>query len=165
VPAPRDDDKRIAKLRQASAHLRSTGAPELAEEVDFVLTEDGARFLNRLRWGAVAEGQPNLAIGITPELRADLKALASENGKKLDQIVREGFDRYIAGTWLPPEPVKRTRGLEKVNLNLRTDAGQRERLRELKPSRSEELGYQVADAWIALAWLLDEFGIAAEDVL
>jgi hypothetical protein len=164
VPAPRDD-KRIAKLRQASAHLRSTGAPDLAEEVDFVLTDEGARFLNRMRWGTVADENPNLAISVTPELRARLKALASENGKKLDQILREGFDRYIAGEWLPPEPVKRSRGVEKVNLNLRTDAGQRKRLRELKPERSEELGYQVPDAWIALAWLLEEFGLEAEDVL
>lgn len=166
VPASRDDDKqRIAKLHQASAHLRSTGAPELAAEVDFVLTDEGARFLNRLRWGTVADDNPNLAISVTPELRARLKALASENGKKLDQIVRDGFDRYIAGRWLPPEPMKRRRGLEKVNLNLRTDAGQRQRLRELKAERSEELGFQVADAWIALAWLLEEFGLEAEDVL
>jgi hypothetical protein len=167
VPAPRDDDKRIAKLRQASAHLRAGGParPELADEVDFLLTDEGARFLNRLRWGTVADENPNLAISVTPELRAQLKALASENGKKLDQIVREGFQRYIEGRFNPPEPVKRRRGLEKVNLNLRTDGAQRERLRQLKAERSEELGFQVADAWIALAWLLDEFGINAEDVL
>jgi hypothetical protein len=168
VPVSRDNE-RIAKLRQASAHLRAGGParPDLADEVDFVLTDEGARFLNRLRWGSVADQSPNLAMNVTPALRARLKALASENGKKLDQIVQEGFERYIAGTWLPPEPIKRPRGSgsETVNLNVRTDAGQREKLRQLKDERSRELGFKVADAWVALAWLLEEFGIPDEDVL
>jgi hypothetical protein len=166
VPVSRDDDKRIANLRQASAHLRSTGAPEeLAQTVDFVLTEEGARFINRLRWGSVADDNPNLAMSVTPDLRARLKALASENGTTLEKVIREGFDRYITGRWLPPEPVKRRRGVEKVNLNVRTDAGQRDKLRKLKDERSRELGFKVADAWIALAWLMEEFGIPDEDVL
>jgi hypothetical protein len=164
VPVSRDNE-RIAKLRQASTHLRSTGAPELAEEVDFVLTEEGARFLNRLRWGAVADKNPNLAMSVTPEMRAQLKALASENGTTLEKVVREGFDRYIAGEWFPPEPVRRRAGGGKVNLNIRTDAEQRESLRELKPQRSKQLGFKVADAWVALAWLLEEFGLEPEDVL
>lgn len=169
MPVSRDNE-RIAKLRQASTHLRAGGParPELADEVDFLLTEEGARFLNRLRWGAVAEQSPNLAMNVTPELRARLKALASENGKKLDQIVQEGFERYIAGTWMPPEPPpKRPRGSgsETVNLNIRTDAGQRDKLRQLKDQRSRELGFKVADAWVALAWLLEEFGLDAEDIL
>lgn len=168
VPASRDDQKRIANLKKASAHLRSTGAPEeLADTVDFVLTDEGARFLNRMRWGSVADGNPNLAMSVTPELRARLKALASENGKKLDQIVQEGFARYIDGTWVPPQPVKAKSGagVEKVNLNIRTDAGQRTQLAQLKPARSAELGFKVADAWIALAWLLEEFGIDTEELL
>ncbi|MCX4911907.1 hypothetical protein [Streptomyces sp. NBC_00878] len=166
MPAPRDD-KRIELLHQASAHCRETGRPDLAEGIDFVFTEEGAKFLNRMRWGAVASDKPNLAISVTPQLRADLKALASEKDSKLEKVVREGFARYIAGDWVPPEPVKAARGagVQKVNLNIRTDAEQRALMRELKPERSEELGFQVPDAWVALAWLLEEFGLNVEDYL
>lgn len=167
VPVSRNDKQRTEGLQEVSAHLRDTGQPEFAERVDFVLTEEGAKFLNRMRWGAVADENPNLAISVTPTLRARLKALASENGEKLDAIVRKGFAQYIVGEWVPPQPPKPSRnlGLEKVNLNVRTDGEQRALMRELKADRSQELGYTVADAWVALAWLLEEFGLTVEDNL
>ncbi|MEU1134442.1 hypothetical protein ABZ383_32055 [Streptomyces sp. NPDC005900] len=167
MPVPRDDNQRIAGLQEVSAHLRQTGHPEYADRVDFVLTDEGAKFLNRMRWGAVADGKPNLALSVTPELRARLKALASENGTKLEETVREGFAKYIAGDWLPPTPTRArsASGVDKVNLNIRTSAEQRKQMRDLKADRSQELGFQVADSWVALAWLLEEFGLSVEDNL
>ena len=139
VPLSRDDQQRFTQLQQAAAHLRQTGAAAEADAVDFVLTEDGRKFINRLAWKDREEQKPNLAMQMPETLRDDIKAKAAVTGANLEAEAQHALEEFLAGRFNPAQPKRAAHGQtpKKVNLNVRVDAALR--------AQADELGKQLLD--------------------
>lgn len=137
VSISRDDQQRVAKIRQASAHLTKTGAPELAEQVDFLLTEEGRKFVGRLHWKGRSEETPNFGIYMPVELRDEIKAKAATAGAHLESEVAHALTEFVEGRFTPAQPKRAAHGQagKKVNLNVRINAALR--------ARADEVGRQL----------------------
>jgi len=154
--------QRIAELEEAAKVLRSHKRHDLARAVSYVLTDEGAQMLYRRSRRGVAQPQPNLPMSVTPKVRDTLKKLAKENGTSLEQIVRNGVDRYLEGTWTPPLPVRSGygSGTKKVNLNVRLrDDEQQQQLKAKAQEHTDEADIRISASHVALSWLLDEFSL------
>jgi hypothetical protein len=123
VTLSRRDQDRVEQLRQASAHLRETGAPKLADAVDFVLTDEGANFIGRLRWKETAEENPNLPLSMPTVLRDLIKKNAAAQGKNLTTQAVVALNAFLAGDFVPQRQERGKPGtaLPKSNLNIRVN--------------------------------------------
>jgi hypothetical protein len=132
VPLSPRDQERVEKIQQASAHLRRTGEPQLAEHVDFLLTDEGANFVNRLRWKEASEENPNLAIFMPTSVRDEIKAGVKRAGTALPTQAVLALNAFLNGTYLPArqESARRGSGGSKSNLNVRVNADLRRRVDE-----------------------------------
>lgn len=139
MPLSRDDQKRVELTKKAAEHLRTGGParPELADAVDFLLTDEGRKFIGRLTWQSTAEKKPNLALEMPATLRDAIKAKAAAAGANLEAEVEHALGEFLAGRFTPAQPERFPRGQapKKANLNVRVDADLRR--------RSEELGKQL----------------------
>ena len=159
VPLSRDDQQRLTQLQQASAHLREQGAPALADSVDFVLTEDGRKFINRLAWKDREQEKPNLAMQMPDTLRDEIKAKAAVAGANLEAEAQKALDEFVAGRFTPAQPKRAPHGQtpKKVNLNVRVDAGLRQQADEVgKQLLAEgELDWAPRASHVIVAWFMD----------
>jgi hypothetical protein len=139
VPLSRDDQQRVTRIREAAGHLRSGGParPDLADTVDFLLTDEGRKFVGRLNWQETGQQKPNLALEMPETLRDAIKAKAGAAGASLEAEAEHALNRFLAGDFTPARPERAVRGQapKKANLNVRVD-------RELR-RRATELGEQL----------------------
>lgn len=139
VPISRDDQQRVTQLQQAAAHLRETGKPALADAVDFVLTEDGRKFVGRLHWQERSDEAPNFGIWMPATLRDEIKAKAAAAGAHLQSEAEHALTEFVEGRFTPAQPERAARGQagKKVNLNVRINAALR--------TRADEMGQELLD--------------------
>lgn len=161
VPLSRDDDKRVTRIKEASAHLRSGGParPELADAVDFLLTEEGRKFIGRLSWQSTAQQKPNLAMEMPETLRDAIKAKASAAGASLEAEAGHALNEFLAGRFTPAQPERSPRGqaLKKVNLNVRVDKALRGQADELGRTllQDGELDWAPRTSHVIVSWFTD----------
>ncbi|MFF9628359.1 hypothetical protein [Streptomyces fradiae] len=100
MPTKSDADRRLHhNLTAASAKLRETGAPDLAEAVDQVLAPGGWHALRRLENAATAA--PNFSIPMRTADRDTAKRLSEKAGESLTAIVEKRLTDFVAGTFDP----------------------------------------------------------------
>lgn len=124
VPLSSRDQERVAQLKQAAEHCRQTGAPELGDAVDFVLSDEGANFIGRLRWKEAAEENPNLALSMPLSLREEIKEGVKAAGKNLPTQAAMALNAFLDGKFVPDrlERAARGSGGPRANLNVRVNA-------------------------------------------
>ncbi|MFE4915770.1 hypothetical protein ACFRCX_30160 [Streptomyces sp. NPDC056652] len=165
-----DDQQRRDNLVAAANTLRTTGHPDLAGAVDYVLSPLGPDFLARLNPAAVVSS--NLPIKMTEERRALINEGAGKEAKLrretvrivLAKIVDEGFARWLAGDFEPRWEPKAGRGAgpKLVILNTHPNADLHAKVaaccRELKGDRFAP-GRNVYPGNVAAYALFAYFGI------
>lgn len=164
MPLNRDDHKRVSQLQQASTHLRETGAPELADAVDFVLTDEGRKFIGRISWQKTGQEKPNLAMQMPETLRDQVKAKAAAAGANLEAEAQKALEDFLAGSFTPAPVQRAPRGQapKKVNLNVRVNAGLRRQADELGKQllADGELDWAPLASHVIVSWFTDR---VAED--
>lgn len=167
VPLSRQDQHRVELLKQASAHLRETGAPkELAETVDFVLTDEGANFVSRLRWKEAAEENPNLAIRMPTVLRDEIKERVKVAGKSLPTQAVTALNAFLDGEYVPVRPERAPRGGtgSVSNLNVRVNAELRRQVDEhgRRLMADGSLDWEPLTSHVLRSWFVEKFTTPAE---
>lgn len=162
MPLSRQDQYRVDLLKKASAHLRNTGAPtELAESVDFVLTDEGANFVSRLRWKGAEQEAPNLALRMPLAVRDQVKAMAAAEGKSLTAQATAALNAFLDGEFTPERPERAPRGAggTVANLNIRVNADLRRRVDEYgqKLLADGELDWAPITSNVLRSWFVDHF--------
>jgi hypothetical protein len=163
VPLSRQDQNRVELLKQASAHLRETGAPNLAEAVDFVMTDEGANFIGRLRWKAAEQENPNLALRMPLALRDEIKASAKAAGKTLTAQAVTALNAFLDGKFVPDNPKEegtfRAGGGPQAMLNVRVNAELRKRADEYGAKLKEDgvLDWAPLTSHVLKAWFVQKF--------
>ncbi|MGW2384377.1 hypothetical protein [Streptomyces sp. NPDC001658] len=127
MPISSADQQRVAMVKKAADRLREVDSPELAEQVDFLLTDEGRRFVGRLTWQKTADEKPNMAIQMPEPLRDAIKTKAAAAGANLEAEAEHALKEFLEGRFTPARPVKSPRGQgpKKVNLNVRVPRGLR----------------------------------------
>ncbi|MET7713761.1 hypothetical protein [Streptomyces sp. NPDC005407] len=155
------------ELTAAAARLRESGSDRLAAAVDKTLTPEGHKLLRVVNWESQAADSPNLPIRMSPADRDRIKAGAAAKATALKASgeaaswsvtddVNEGLAAFAEGRFSPAPPPRSAYGSgeDKVNLNVRPDAGLRARAKQAAQDRAEELGWTPKVMHIASAWLL-----------
>ncbi|TXS51639.1 hypothetical protein [Streptomyces sp. t39] len=131
---PTNNDLR-RQLTQASAFLSENGAPQLAQAVDTVLAPGGWALIKP----AISSGK-NMAIAVPEALRDELHAAAKAAGDSLTDIVNEGFDLTVNGSYTPHIPARERGTVPKVlkNLNVTPDDTLRQQVKDmgLEPTKA-----------------------------
>lgn len=156
----RQDQHRVDLLKKASAHLRNTGAPtELADSVDFVLTDEGARFVSRLRWKDLEQESPNLAVRMPRALRDEIKTTVQQKGTSLPAEAAAALNAFLADEYTPLRPVRGEHEGPVANLNIRVNADLRRRVDEYgqKLLADGELDWAPITSQVLRSWLIDNF--------
>ena len=153
------DQQRVSQLQQAATHLRETGKPDLADTVDFVLTDEGRKFIGRISWQKTGEEKPNLAMQVPVTLRDAVKAKAAAAGANLEAEAQRALEEFVAGSFTPARPVKAARGQApaKVNLNVRVNAALRRQAEEVADQllAEGELDWAPKASHVIVAWFMD----------
>lgn len=163
MPLKPADQQRRDQLTEAAATLRAANRPDLADAVDYVLTPDGWGFVNRLMWGRKESATGNMPIRVDPSVRDHLKASSAN----LTGDVNEGFEKFLAGEWVPDKPEPAGPGSAvKVVLNVRPDEALSTQVKErCEQLRSDgELGWKPYASTVALAYLVHKHGLPAPEV-
>ena len=160
VSQRQEDQQRVENLQRAAAHLRETGAPpELAETVDFVLTDEGRKFIGRLSWKKSDQEKPNLPMYMPETLRADIKAAAAVAGANLEAEAQMALEEFLAGRFTPGQTVREPRGeaSKKVNLNVRVNADLRRRAENLGNDllAQDEMTWAPKASHVIVSWFMD----------
>lgn len=165
VPLSRDDQSRVDQLHKAAAHLRSTGAEELAEHVDFVLTPEGMSFVSRLRkerfQRGIEEGDvpPNFPLFMDRDLRDGIKRKAKAAGANLAAEAEHALKLFLIGQFTPAQSKRATRGTAgpKANLNVRVDADLRSDADQLGKQllAEDELAWAPRASHVIVSWFVD----------
>ncbi|MEV5915809.1 hypothetical protein AB0M00_43870 [Streptomyces chartreusis] len=137
VPISNADQQRVAKVKQAAARLREVDSPELAEHVDFLLTDEGRKFIGRVNWQKTADEKPNMPLYMPEKLRDAIKAKAAAAGANLEAEADHAIDEFLAGRFTPAQPVTAPRGQAPVKKNLNV------RLLSVKRAQAEALSRQL----------------------
>ncbi|MFH8483635.1 hypothetical protein [Streptomyces sp. NPDC018055] len=156
----RQDQHRVDLLKKASAHLRDTGAPtELADTVDFVLTDEGARFVSRLRWQDLEQESPNLAVRMPRALRDEIKTTVQQKSTSLPAEAAAALNAFLADEYTPLRPVRGEHEGPVANLNIRVNAELRRRVDEYgqKLLADGELDWAPITSQVLRSWLIDHF--------
>ena len=160
VSQRQEDQQRVENLQRAAAYLRETGAPpELAETVDFVLTDEGRKFIGRLSWKRSDQEKPNLPMYMPETLRADIKAAAAVAGANLEAEAQMALEEFLAGRFTPGQTVREPRGeaSKKVNLNVRVNADLRRRAENLGNDllAQDEMTWAPKASHVIVSWFMD----------
>ncbi|MFJ1782484.1 hypothetical protein ACIOKA_37895 [Streptomyces anulatus] len=156
----RQDQHRVDLLKKASAHLRENGAPtELADTVDFVLTDEGARFVSRLRWKDLEQESPNLAVRMPRALRDEIKTTVQRKGTSLPAEAAAALNAFLADDYTPLRPVRGEHEGPVANLNIRVNADLRRRVDKYgqKLLADGELDWAPITSQVLRSWLIDNF--------
>lgn len=156
----RQDQHRVDLLKKASAHLRDTGAPtELADSVDFVLTDEGARFVSRLRWKDLEQESPNLAVRMPRALRDEIKTTVQQKDTSLPVEAAAALNAFLTDEYTPLRPVRGEHEGPVANLNIRVNADLRRRVDEYgqKLLADGELDWAPITSQVLRSWLIDNF--------
>ena len=159
VSQRQQDQQRVAQLQQAATHLRETGKPDLADTVDFVLTDEGRKFIGRMSWQKTGEEKPNLAMQVPVTLRDAVKAKAAAAGANLEAEAQRALEEFVAGSFTPAQPKKAGRGQApaKVNLNVRVNAELRRQAEQVAGQllSDGELDWAPRASHVIVAWFMD----------
>ncbi|MFF8840563.1 hypothetical protein [Streptomyces sp. NPDC015130] len=146
-----------AHLIVASEKLRPTD-PLIADTVDALLAPGGWQLLKP----AASTGAGNVSISMNRSVRDALKERLTS--KSLSAYANEAFEKFLAGTYVPPAPVRATRNsgatADTVNLNVRTDAELLQQVKDAAAERSEEYGWTITPARIAGPYLLEQHKVS-----
>ncbi|MFC9497673.1 hypothetical protein [Streptomyces sp. NPDC056982] len=157
-----DVERTRAHLELAAAKMRAGGDPQIADTLDQLRAPHGYRMLvaDRVRSGT----ELNLQMFVEKSLRDRIYSEAKRTDSNLESVLDEGLRGALDGSWTPPYIPRARRGssVEKVALNVMVDAELLQELRAGLPALVESLGYKVTAPTIALAWLVQEFGLEEE---
>lgn len=165
VPLSRDDQNRVDQLHAVSAHLRSTGVPEFADRVDFVLTKEGMAFIGRLRRESM-QGQAdeatvpaNLPMYMDRAQRDEIKAAAKTASANLGFEAEHALKQFLVGVFTPAQSKRERRGTAapKANLNVRVDAVLRREADKLGQAllADGELDWAPLASNVIVSWFVD----------
>ena len=162
MPLSSRDQERVKKIQQASAHLRSTGAPELAEHVDFLLTDEGANFVNRLRWKEAADENPNLALSMPMTVRNKIKRRVAAANAQIPAQAVLALNAFLNGEFTPARPQElfpRGAGGPRANLNVRVNAELRREVDEHGKRLKADgvLDWEPSTSAVLKAWFVARF--------
>ena len=155
------DQHRRDQLVEAAAVLTEHGRPDLGQAVEFVLSAQGAPFVQRLQDLPATSERPNIPMRLPKADRDEIKTRAKAAGDKLDVEVHEAFRAFLAGTF-EPQPLERAphgSGDTMANLNVRTlDPAVRLKV-EVKCSQMRTGGQRMYVSTVALDWLYRKYEI------
>lgn len=105
VPLKPEDQQRRNRLTQAIKVLssESVGQPDLAAEIEYVLSPKGPGFVKRLHddaRGVERIKQSTLNIRMPKERRDQINRRADATGEVLTEIVENGFRRWLEGDFV-----------------------------------------------------------------
>ncbi|MCL8016948.1 hypothetical protein [Streptomyces sp. AS02] len=181
MPRPRRLTPDVVRARLSvladRLHKRDEDA-DFAEAVDAILAPRGWELLKRP--DKRANTDPNMALWMNTSIkqaleeraRAEAKKEAEKSGGKpraaatvLAAVVNQGFERFLAGDFVPSKPVRSVRGssVEKSNLNIGPSKDLRGRVEQKCAQVSAELGWEVTPGRVAMSWLYEEYGITDDD--
>ncbi|MFJ8727737.1 hypothetical protein [Streptomyces sp. NPDC093269] len=153
------------RLREAGTRLNDPAYAESAGQVEAFLLP-GAWTALRAESG---QGKPRagdtqtVTVEVPSEAikQALLKAAPEKDAESLSKVAEEGYQAFLKGRWMPPRKMQAPPGSKnaRIVVNLTIDKELRRQVRELLPVRSQEAGYRIYEATIALYWLTEEFGI------
>lgn len=147
-----------ARLTTAARQLSEAGHDDSAAALEAVLAPRGWAILRAsVEESGQARPSWNLSLFVAPALRDALKAAAESTDTSLGTVATAGLQRFVADRFEPPVPFRS--GGKKVNLNMRVDKAVFDRAAERVKAVSEEEGYTLTVAWVALSWLLEEFSL------
>lgn len=135
-PVPDKDTTLRPRLAAAATKLRAINEPDLADAIDDVLAPNG--------WGRLRRSDPttsdtldrNMAMSMPIEWREQIKDRAKAKGHQLADIVNEGLQKYLDGSFVPTLLERSRRGAapEKGNLNVRAKDALREAVQQQEDS-------------------------------
>lgn len=151
---------------------------DFAEAVDAILAPRGWELLKRPDKRANTE--PNMALWMNTSIKEALEAGARAEAAKeaaksggspraaatvLAAVVNLGFEKFLAGEFMPSQPIRSTRGtaVPKSNLNIGPSKALRDQVEQKCPQVSAELGWEVTPGRVAMSWLYEEYGITDDD--
>lgn len=154
-------------LTPAPQILREAGQPEMAKAMEAVLAPGGWKHLQADREEGVFT--TNVPLTIRVSLRDAIKDASEKDPEtmNLSRVVAEGYEKVLAGEWMPPAPGRPQRlapGDSRAVLNVTLDDSLRHRLRTQFPRLKEQLGYKVTEGGTAVAYLRHRLGVT-DDVL
>ncbi|MER6249408.1 hypothetical protein [Streptomyces griseorubiginosus] len=159
MPISNADQQRVTMVRKAADRLREVNSPELAEHVDFLLTDEGRKFVGRLNWQKTADDKPNLAMQMPEELRDLIKGKAAAAGASLTAEAEHALQEFLDGrfTPAPSERAVRFTRPKRVNLNVRVSRELRRRADDLgKELLAEgELDWAPRASHVIVQWFTD----------
>ncbi|MFF4527041.1 hypothetical protein [Streptomyces bluensis] len=98
----------------------------------------------------------NLPLTTRASVRDALTKAADMKRESLSSLVTEGYQKVLAGEWMPPKPTRAGRhdpSDARAVLNVTVEDALRRDLRESFPRLMEDLGYRVTEGGTALAYL------------
>lgn len=157
----------VATLRErltvAARELKQAGHKDSAAAVDAVLAPGGWTLLREQD----APFTTNLPLTMRSSLKVALKKAAENRGVTLTAVVTEGHRKVMDGTWIPPKPTRAgaaAPGDGRAVLNVTVEDALRTRLRDSLPSLSDDLGYNLTEGGIAVAYLKKYFATELADL-
>ncbi|RSN55586.1 hypothetical protein DMH12_15315 [Streptomyces sp. WAC 04229] len=164
-----------AQLEQAAGLLGESGTlssedrEAYLESAHYVRLVAGPGGWRRLQASGGSSGPTkNMALTLDKNLKGALVAASEEFETPLSQVVAEGFQAVLNGTWTPPR-VPRNLNAELATLNVRVDKGLADQVQALAVELQERLGYRVNQSRIAVSYLAWDLGVeqpgVGEDVL
>lgn len=105
MPLKPEDQQRRNRLVRAAQVLASdtVGQPELAAEIEYVLSPKGPGFVKRIyddSRGVARTKQSTLPIRMPKDRRDTINRLADAAGEVLTEIVENGFRRWLEGEFV-----------------------------------------------------------------
>ncbi|MFC9736121.1 hypothetical protein ACFWG5_34825 [Streptomyces hydrogenans] len=154
-------EKLLTDLRAASAHLRATDAPELADTVDTLLTPAG--------WGQLRRAvEPdtdnrNEMIRLSEAAHRHYEQAATAAGSTLTADVSEGLRAFADGSFSPAGYPRREAGSRaQSHMNVRIADDLRADFAAAVTARTTELGYKTTIGHVAKAWLAHKYPLSAK---
>nr|WSX25620.1 hypothetical protein OG690_38020 [Streptomyces tubercidicus] len=158
-PKRRDHTKQRELLAQASEKLKALNEEQLADAVDYALTDnyaDAAIYHRREK----TRKTPNTGIGSTKAIREHLHAAAAAADTNLNAIANEALHAFLDGTFTPQRAERAAYGSvtdEAANINVRLDKDLSAQARKRCQALADELGWKPNITQVIKQYLLMKF--------
>lgn len=141
----------IPTAQQAVDYLRDNGEDGMAAAVSTVI-----EYAANPVFGSPT---PTLSLFVEKAFRDHVKTAVGAGS--ITAIVREGFEAFLAGTWLPPQPQRMPKGskAEKASMSIRADGDLVKRVEAKGEEYAQEQGWSMAQGYklnarqVAIAYL------------
>ena len=153
----------VAPTAQAAVdYLRTQGKTDMADAVEVVLEYATAP--------TPQYGDSAMSLFVDRVFRDHVKRAAEDAQVELTVTVLEGFEKFLAGTWVPPQPERMAKGSkpDKVSMSVRAPADLVERVDARAEEFAREQGWSLARGYklnarqVAIAYLAHTYPMPEE---